>query len=358
MSRVFSLLRSRYSARVRARNSVGWGPFSSIAALQTTSTAHDILRLGQAQPSSAAVSSFGDDGHNDNDALWSNSSSRGGGGGGDYSSSNNWCSTSPSSSWCWDSHAPTSPTAAAATATARDNSNSNSGGGAGASDWAVEYEREEWWREHFDWRRGIPFRSHCLTGERRNSSQYNSRSSNHLGNDTNEDLPDGVPGLSHLEVAELRFRFKRKVFQRALRRDIGVRAFSSSSLSSETSLSDYRVHHNNSNDTVAAAPSPDAAPSLEAVSIGRPSTTAGQRQEQEPDHSGKYLWLRASRASCCEAMLTRFASWDPQVLRKKRLKVQMWEKKCQIIVSIPLLTFFPSFSPPRPFALMPFFLCI
>lgn len=346
---------------MRARNSVGWGPFSPIAALQTTSTAHDILRLGRAQPSSAAASSFGGNGYNDNDALWSNSSSRGGGG---CSSHNIWCNNSPNSSWYWDSHAPTSPAAAlaaTAAAAAGDNGCSNSGGGAGASDWAVEYEREEWWREHFDWRRGVTFRSHCLTGERRNSSHNNRRSSHRLDEDTNEDPPDGVPGLSHLEVAELRFRFKRKAFQRALRRDIGVRAFSSSAStsSSETSLSDYRVHHNNSDDTVAAAPLPEAAPSFEeALSIGRPSTTTEQRQQQGPDHSGKYLWVCASRASCCEAMLTRFASWDPQVLRKKRLKVQMWAKKCQTIVSIPSFTFSPSFSPPRPFALMSFFLCI
>ena len=304
---------------------MGWGPFSPIAGLQTTSATHDILRLGHASSAAAAAalagaasSAFGEYSHNDNDAFWYNSSG-GSYDGGDYSNSSN-------RSRGWNSEAITPLTTTVDTAFS-----SSQGAGVGASNWAIEYERDEWWREHFDWQRGITFRSHCLTGERRNNAINNSRGTNNRSNANSSSLddgmndspPDGVPGLSHVEVAELRFRFKRRVFQRALRRDIGLSAFSSS-VSSGGSTSDQNIQHSNNTATagVGAGATATGAPAFLAAPARRPSTAVGQQQQH--DGSGKYLWVCTSRAHCCDAMLTRFASWDPQVLRKKRLKVSTW----------------------------------
>jgi hypothetical protein len=195
------------------------------------------------------------------------------------------------------------------------------------SAWAVEYERAEWWRELYDWRAGVAFQSHRLTGDRRTSSSGSSgsgggsdssRGSSSSSSSSGDGLSGGGgsnsssggsngceasglvsdsgfssgPGLSEADLAEMRFRLKRGAFQRALRANVGVRTFSSAPVVD-----------------VAEQTNDDAAATGAAVAA--PQST--------------FLWMRTARQGCCEAMLTRFASWAPQDLRRKRLKVL---KKC------------------------------
>lgn len=162
----------------------------------------------------------------------------------------------------------------------------------------------EWWVERYDARARCPFLFNVLTGERQghapfaldmsstsspsvNDGQINTLGEGSRSNSLNNNN-DGISGLVDRDEddefmmqqagTELAFMRKRRTLQRALL--LNLRASSSSSPSSPTS----------------------------------PSSSSSMNES-------KYLWMNTSRTDVLDSMLTRFTSWDPKLLRMKRIKV-------------------------------------
>ena len=246
----------------------------------------------------------------------------------------------------------------------------------------------EWWSEMFDWRQGRSFFFNRATGERSNINRAaggriggsdGGDSENEGGNSGNSGMLfdastfSGVAGGSSEAVfADMRFRAKRCAFQKALRKHIGVRAFSSAvappspaaapshlmgmghsspliqtvvrgagvtpwleesngrvgdavgwspaggleplalAIPGAPSFEQHSLYHS-SGDLVSSVPASPAQP----MSPSSPSSPASPSS-----YSSRYLWMKTSRQQARANMLARFSTWDPMQLRKKRLKVR------------------------------------